>query len=162
MIKELGDFTRTIGEIKPDTVAYLDGPYGNLTVDGREDPGVALIAGGVGLAQLLGILRQLRLTGDSREVTVVYGNRIFEQITYQDELGDEGVVYVLSEPPEDWQGETGFIDGVLMDRVFSEQEFRDWVFVMCGPAVMMDVVEDHLIRRSTPADRILSERFSYD
>ena len=54
------------------------------------------------------------------------------------------------------------IDGALMDRVFSEQEFRDWVFVMCGPAVMMDVVEDHLIRRGTPAHRILSERFSYD
>ena len=162
MIKELGDFTRTIGEIKPDTVAYLDGPYGNLTVDGREEPGVALIAGGVGLTPLLGILRQMRLTGDSRKVKVVYGNRIVEQIAYQDELGDEGVVYVLSEPPEDWQGETGFIDGELMDRVFSEQEFRDWVFVMCGPAVMMDVVEDHLIRRGTPAHRILSERFSYD
>ena len=77
-------------------------------------------------------------------------------------MGDEGVVYVLSEPPEDWQGETGFIDGALMDRVFSEQEFRDWVFVMCGPAVMMDVVEGHLIQRGTPAHRILSERFSYD
>lgn len=162
MIKELGDFTRTIGEIKPGTVAYLDGPYGNLTVDGREEPGVALIAGGVGLAPLLGILRQLRQTADPREVKVIYGNRIVEQIAYREELGDEGVVYVLSEPPEDWQGETGFIDGPLMDRAFSENEFRDWVFVMCGPAVMMDVVEEHLIRRGTPAHRILSERFSYD
>lgn len=162
MIKELGDFTRTIGEIKPDTVAYLDGPYGNLTVDGREQPGVALIAGGVGLAPLLGILRQMRLTGDSRKVKVVYGNRIAEQIAYHVELGDEGVVYVLSEPPEDWQGETGFIDGALMDRVFSEHEFHDWVFLMCGPAVMMDVVEDHLIQRGTPAHRILLERFNYD
>ncbi len=162
MIKELGDFTRTIGEIKPGTVAYLDGPYGNLTVDGRKEPGVALIAGGVGLAPLLGILRQLRQTADPREVKVIYGNRIVEQIAYREELGDAGVTYVLSEPPEDWQGETGFIDGPLMDRVFSENEFRDWVFVMCGPAVMMDVVEEHLLARGTPAHRILSERFSYD
>jgi predicted ferric reductase len=162
MTKELGDFTRTIGEIQPDTVAYLDGPYGNLTVDGREEPGIALIAGGVGLSPLLGILRQMRLTGDSRKVKVVYGNRIIDQIAYREELGDDNVVYALSEPPEDWQGETGFIDGALMDRVFSENEFRDWVFVMCGPAVMMDVVEDHLIQRGTPAHRILSERFSYD
>ncbi len=162
MIKELGDFTRTIGEIKPGTVAYLDGPYGNLTVDGREEPGVALIAGGVGLAPLLGILRQLRQTADRREVKVIYGNRIIEQIAYREELGDAGVTYVLSEPPEDWQGDTGFIDGPLMDRVFSESEFRDWVFVMCGPAVMMDVVEGHLLQQGTPAHRILSERFSYD
>jgi len=162
MIKELGDFTRTIGEIKPETVAYLDGPYGNLTVDGRDEPGVALIAGGVGLAPLLGILRQMRLTGDSRKVRLIYGNRIIEQIAYHEELGDEDVVYVLSEPPDDWPGERGFIDGALLDREFSEEEFRDWVFVMCGPGIMMDIVEDHLIKRGTPAHQILSERFSYD
>ncbi len=162
MIKELGDFTRTIGQIKTGTVAYLDGPYGNLSVDGRAEPGVALIAGGVGLAPLLGILRQMRLTDDSRKVKLIYGNRVIDQIAYREELDPEDVVYVLSEPPETWHGETGFIDAALIDRVFSEQEFSEWVFVMCGPAIMMDVVEDHLIKRGTPSHRILSERFNYD
>ncbi len=162
MIKELGDFTRTIGQIETGTVAYLDGPYGNLSVDSRAEPGVALIAGGVGLSPLLGILRQMRLTGDSRKVRLIYGNRRIDQIAYREELGEEDVVYVLSEPPETWQGETGLIDAALMDRVFSEKEFSEWVFVMCGPGGMMDVVEDHLIKRGTPSHRILSERFSYD
>lgn len=174
MIKELGDFTRTVGQIEAGTVAYVDGPYGNLSVDGHTEPGVALIAGGVGLAPLLGILRQMRRTGDSRTVRLIYGNRIIEQIACREELdeglregsgeelGKENVVYVLSEPPADWQGEAGFIDAALMDRVFSEQEFSEWVFVMCGPAIMMDIVEDHLIKRGTPPHRILSERFNYD
>ncbi|WP_322003243.1 ferredoxin reductase family protein [Marinobacter alexandrii] len=162
MIKELGDFTRTIGQIRTGTVAYLDGPYGNLSLDGRTEPGVALIAGGVGLAPLLGILRQMRLTGDAREVKVIYGNRIIDQIAYREELDTEDVFYVLQEPPETWHGETGFIDAALIDRVFTEQEFSEWVFVMCGPAIMMDIVEDHLIERGTPSHRILSERFSYD
>ncbi|KPQ00072.1 ferric reductase-like transmembrane domain-containing protein [Marinobacter sp. HL-58] len=162
MIKELGDFTRTIGQIKPETVAYLDGPYGNLSVDGRAEPGVAFIAGGVGLSPLLGMLRQMRLTGDPRKVKLLYGNRIIDQIAYREELGEEDVVYVLSEPPDNWHGQTGFIDAGLLDRVFSDREFSEWVFVMCGPSVMMDVVEDHLIKRGTPPHRILSERFSYD
>ncbi|MBW7470853.1 ferric reductase-like transmembrane domain-containing protein [Marinobacter sp. F4218] len=166
MIKELGDFTRTVGQIKDRTVAYLDGPYGNLSVDGRAEPGVALIAGGVGLAPLLGILRQMRLTGDSRKVKLIYGNRIVDQIAYREELdeelGAEDVVYVLSEPPETWHGETGFIDAALIDRVFSEKEFSEWVFVMCGPAIMMDIIEDHLIKNDTPSHHILSERFNYD
>ena len=46
LIKELGDFTRTLGQIEPGTRAYMDGPYGNLFVDGRSEPGIALIAGG--------------------------------------------------------------------------------------------------------------------
>ncbi len=162
MIKELGDFTRTVGQIKPGTVAYLDGPYGSLSVEGRNEPGVALIAGGVGLAPLLGIIRQMRLTGDPRKVKLIYGNRTAEQIACREELGIEDVIYVLSEPTEAWQGETGFIDAALLDRVFSTDEFREWAFVMCGPAIMMDLVEDHLIKQGTPPHQILSERFDYD
>jgi predicted ferric reductase len=161
-IKELGDFSRSVGQIEPGTRAYLDGPYGSLWVDGRDEPGVALIAGGVGIAPLMGILRQMRLTGDPRKVRLVYGNRCAEQIAYGDELAREDVTYVLSEPEPSWQGETGLIDGALMDRVFGPEEYRSWVFVLCGPAVMMDIVEEHLIARGTPSNRILSERFDYD
>ena len=162
MLKELGDFTRTIGQIESGAVAYLDGPYGNLSVDDRTEPGVALIAGGVGLAPLLGILREMRLANDPRKVRLIYGNRVDDQIAYRDELGTQDVVYVLSEPPENWHGETGFIDAALIDRVFSLKEFSEWVFVLCGPAIMMDTVEDHLIERGTPSHCILSERFDYD
>ncbi|WP_150910378.1 ferredoxin reductase family protein [Marinobacter halotolerans] len=162
MIKELGDFTRTIGQIKNGTTAYVDGPYGNLCIDNRAEPGVALIAGGVGLAPLLGILRQMRLTGDPRRVKLIYGNRAFDQIAYHEELRQTDVTYVLSEPPEGWEGETGFIDAALLDRVFAEREFREWVFVICGPVIMMDIVEKHLATKGTPSHRILSERFSYD
>lgn len=162
MIKELGDFTRTVGQIRLGTVAYLDGPYGSLSVEGRDEPGVALIAGGVGLAPLLGILRQMRLTADPRKVKLIYGNRKVEQIAYRDELAAADVTYVLSEPTDAWEGETGFIGPELIDRVFSPDEIKEWVFVMCGSAIMMDVVEDHLIALGTPSHRILSERFDYD
>lgn len=162
MIKELGDFTRGVGDIKPGTTAYLDGPYGSLAIEGRTEPGVALIAGGVGLAPLLGILRQMRLTGDPRKVRLVYGNRKADQIAFRDELDMADVTYVLSEPPEGWTGETGYIDGAFLDRVFGPHDFKEWLFVVCGPSVMMDIVETHLIKRGTPSDRILSERFDYD
>ncbi len=45
---------------------------------------------------------------------------------------------------------------------WDSQEFKEWVFVMCGPAIMMDIVEDHLIKRGVPSHRILAERFDYD
>lgn len=162
IIKELGDFTRTVGNIKPGTVAYLDGPFGSLCVEGRTEPGIALIVGGVGIAPLLSILRQMRLSDDPRKVRLVYGNRRAEQIACHEELGTKDVTYVLSEPPEYWQGATGLIDSALLDRVFPTQETKDWLFVICGPTIMMDVVEDHLIKRGTPSHRILSERFDYD
>jgi predicted ferric reductase len=162
VIKELGDFTRSLHTVKAGTKAYLDGPYGNLVVDGRSEPGIVLVAGGVGIAPLLGILREMRLTGDPRKVRLVYGNRTEEQILYRDELAGEDVIHVLSEPPEDWQGETGLINGALLDRILSPDQVQEWLFVLCGPTGMMDLVEDHLIARGTPSGRILSERFEYD
>jgi predicted ferric reductase len=35
LIKEAGDFTGSIGRLAPGTAAYVDGPYGNLTLEGR-------------------------------------------------------------------------------------------------------------------------------
>lgn len=162
MIKELGDFTRTVGQIEPGTVAHLDGAYGNLSVDGRTEPGVALIAGGIGIAPLLSILRQMRLTEDPRKVRIIYGNKAADQIACRSELDAEDVRYVLSEPPDGWTGATGLIAPELLDNTFTPDEIADWVFVICGPARMMEVVEDHLIARGTPSHQILTERFDYD
>jgi predicted ferric reductase len=162
MIKELGDFTRTIGQIEPGTRAYLDGPFGSLSVEGRTEPGLALIAGGVGIAPLLSILRQLRATSDSRRVKILYGNRREDQIAWREELDREDTTYVLSEPPADWAGESGRINPALLDRSFTPDQFGTWLFVLCGPARMMETIEEHLIARGTPSHRILSERFDYD
>ena len=46
VIKELGDFTKKIGEIRHAARAYLDGPHGHLSIEGRASAGVVLLAGG--------------------------------------------------------------------------------------------------------------------
>lgn len=168
IIKELGDFTRSVGRIEPGTRAYMDGPHGNLVVSGRSEPGIALIAGGVGIAPLLGILRQLRLENDARPTTLVYGNRVEQQIVCREELDtlarEHGtrVVHVLSEPPKGWTGETGLVDAALIARLFAAPETRRWLFVLCGPPAMMETVEDALIAMGVPTRQILSESFKYD
>jgi NAD(P)H-flavin reductase len=161
VIKELGDFTGSLDQVKPGMRAYLDGPYGSMSVEGRSEPGIALIAGGVGIAPMLSILNQMRLTGDSRRVRLIYGNRLEEQIVFREDLPREDTILVLSEPPVGWQGETGMIGPDLLDGSFTDDEFAEWLFVLCGPPIMMDTVEDHLIARGVSSGQILSERFDY-
>lgn len=162
VIKELGDFTCGLGQIAPCTPVYLDAPHGNLSISHRPEKGIVLIAGGVGIAPMLSITRQVRLSDTQRDLKLIYGNRVEEQIVYPQELSKEETVFVLSEPPKDWSGETGLIDGPLLDRNLSSEQFESWLFVLCGPPAMMDAVEDHLITRGTAPHRILSERFDYD
>jgi predicted ferric reductase len=169
VIKELGDMTDRIGELAPGTRVYVDGAHGHLTLTGQEDaPGVALIAGGVGIAPLLGILREMAAGGDPRPSLLIYANRIPEQIVCDDELQalarDHGtqLVHVLSEPPEGWTGETGFVDARMLRRHVAEAGLQDWLFVVCGPPPMLHTVEAALLEMGVPARRILSEQFIYD
>jgi len=168
LIKELGVFTARLGTIPRGTRAYVDGPHGNLTVRGRAAPGIALIAGGIGVAPLIGILRQLALDRNSPPRLLVYADRTSEQFVHRDEMEalarkeETGLVLVLEEPPPGWTGETGRVDGPLLRRLFDRPDRRDWLFVLCGPPPMLTSVEDALIDIGVPADRILSEKFDYD
>lgn len=168
VIKELGDFTSSIGQIETGTRAYVDGPHGNLTIEGRTQPAIAMIAGGVGIAPLLGILRQLSIDGDPRPLVLIYANRIEEQIVYRRELDKFGenkgttIIHLLSEPPSDWTGPTGLVDADFLKRQFGSKEPSQWLFLLCGPPAMIESVEGNLIDLGALPGQILSERFNYD
>lgn len=168
IIKELGDFTRTIGQVKPGTRAYLDGPHGHLTVTDHPAPGIALIAGGVGIAPILGILRELHASGDTRPTALIYGSQSEHHICCLDELErltrEHGtrMTHMLCEPASDLECEIGFVTPDVLRAHFGDEEHRKWLYVLCGPPPMLEAVEDALIDLGVPSGQILSERFSYD
>jgi predicted ferric reductase len=168
VVKEAGDMTGRIGDLAPGTTAYLDGPHGSLTVAGRNGKGVALIAGGVGIAPLVAIARQLHAEGDSRPIVLLYGNRVAEQIVYEEELaelaGEEriDVIHVLADPPDGWKGFTGQLGRETIEKVFGFDGAEEWLYLVCGPPAMLDAVEDTLTDLGVPSGQIVSERFYYD
>ena len=167
-IKEVGDFTKNIGSMPVGARAYVDGSHGNLTLKGRSGAGIAFIAGGVGLAPIMSILRQLRVENDSRPLKLIYGNRIVEQIMYQNELDEMKdslgieIHHILSEPPDDWTGAVGRLDEAVLQRYLCFEGHACWLYVVCGPAPMIDDVEGSLERLGVPLGQIVSEKFSYD
>ena len=146
----------------------MNGPHGNLSLQRRSGKGIALIAGGVGVAPLLSIVRQLDEDDDPRPLILVYGNRSVEQIVYRDELNllarkkNRDVMFVLSEPEPGWTGLTGMIDQGTVDTLFAFEGAAEWLYLVCGPPAMLDIVENALVARGVPARQIVSERFYYD
>lgn len=167
-IKESGDFTSRIGEIAPGTHAYLDGPHGNFTLAGKQTKGIVFIAGGVGFAPIMSILRQLKAERYPHPLRLIYGNRVETQILYKDEIEalkgalDFKVHYVLSEPPAEWSGLVGELTPEVLDKCLADIHGDDWLFFLCGPPPMMKSVERTLKVRGVPRRRIVSERFKYD
>ena len=168
MIKEVGDFTRSVGSVPVGTKAYLDGPHGNLVLPGQSDAKIVFIAGGIGIAPIMSMLRQLRADSDPRSVKLVYGNRVADQIAYGDELEDMKqhidlqVHHLLQEPPTGWSGDIGTIDEPMLRKLFGSEDDDDCYYIVCGPAPMIDSVESSLARIGIPLSRVVAEKFSYD
>jgi predicted ferric reductase len=163
-IKESGDFTARIGDIPIAATAYLAGPHGNFTL-ARGGPGaIVFVAGGVGLAPIISMLRQLAAERYPHPVSLIYGNRQETQILYRDEIERMSHVLnlethlVLSEPQPGWQGGVGELTPDVLKRCLGADSPRTRYFV-CGPAAMMDSVVRSLRDRGVPERRVVTERF---
>jgi len=168
VIKEMGDFTSQIGAVMPGTRAYVDGPHGHLRIANSRAPGICLIAGGVGIAPILSIARELHANRDPRPVVLLYGNRTKAQIVGETELRamqadiDLDVEFVLAEPPPGWEGRTGVIDENLLQTVVRRLDGTSWLYVICGPQAMIEAVEKTLLSLGVPGRDVISEQFYYD
>ena len=164
-IKTLGDFTNRIPQLRPGEIAYLDAPYGSFTIDRHPHAeGYFFIAGGIGIAPIMSMLRTLADRGDKRPLHLVYGYSCWERLTFREELqemtGKLNLLFipVLGEPHEGWEGEVGMITPALLERCLPQTKGKTVCFV-CGPVPMIESVERSLSEAGVPLSCIHSELF---
>lgn len=164
-IKELGDFTRTIKNLPVGTIGYVDGPHGNFTMD--TSPGAAgfvFVAGGVGMAPIMSMLRTLADRGDQRPHYLILGAGKEENLLFHEELTalatrlDIRYTPVIEQSSESWTGETGFITEDLLRRVLP-LEANQYPCFLCGPKAMTDSVTLSLRRMGYPLRNLHTELF---
>jgi predicted ferric reductase len=164
-VKELGDFTRNIGETPVGQVGFVDGPYGSLQLPTDPRAGILMVAGGIGISPIMSMLRTLHDRRHAAPVVLVYAADRVDDLAYDAELDEIAgqlrleVVRVLRDPPAEWNGVHGLVDAALLDRHLTPQDAASWHVLLCGPPPMMDVAERAVRDRGVPLHRIHSERF---
>jgi len=130
--------------------AYLEGPYGVFSIDRRHAPGYVFVAGGIGIAPFMGILRTMADRADPRPVMLFYAGKNWEDLTFREDLQelkkkiDLETVIILEDPPEDWQGEKGWLSQEVFERHLPKERIRRSFFID-GPMPMMDAAEKALL-----------------
>ena len=165
-IKELGDFTSTLGDTPVGTRAYIDGPYGTFDLDEDPETTLILIAGGIGSAPVMSMLRTLADRGEDRSVQFFYGNPTWESIIFREELEELEerlnleVIHVLEDPPEGWEGPSGFINTEVLQHLLCPG-FKGCKYFICGPLPMLQAVERSLqelaVERGQIRDEVILE-----
>ncbi len=153
------DFPAGIGSsyifnLKPGDKVTVSGSFGEFFAK-ETDKEMCFVGGGAGMAPMRShIFDQLKRLSSKRKITFWYGARSVREMFYDDEfkqLEKENPNFTyhvaLSDPlPEDnWQGHTGFIHQILLDKYLNNHEDPTEVeYYLCGPPIMLKCMMDML------------------
>lgn len=164
-VKALGDWSGTVvPSLSTGARVWVDGPFGAFTIEGRAGQGFVLLAGGIGIAPMLSVLRTMRDRGDRRHVVLFYLGRNADRLPFRAEL--DGLSHELNldivsraEPsPGAGTDHAGHLTKALLSEHLPPHHRRYHYFV-CGPPAMMDAVETMLHDLGVDAASVDSERY---
>jgi predicted ferric reductase len=165
-IKDLGDWSgEEVPALKPGDRIWLDGPHGVFSMDREQAMGYVFIGGGIGITPLYSMLQTMVDREDVRPVLLFYGGDDWADLTFREELdalSDQmnlKVIYVLGDPPEGWEGETGYVTAEVLRRYLPKQ-YKRFIYFVCGPDPMMDAMEEALPQLGVPRENVQTERFA--
>ena len=159
-VKAQGPGSSALRQVEPGQLIALDGPYG---IFGQEalasGKPLVMVAGGIGITAFRRLLRHLEAT-PNRPAWLFYGSLKPADVSYSDELKaleHVEVVCVMSDAP-DWPGEKGFITLELIAR-HVDKALPRCEFLLCGPPVMVEKLEEQLDAHDVPARQVHHELF---
>ena len=166
-IKELGDFTRTIGNSKPGDEVTVHGAFGRFShLFHSHADDLVFIAAGIGITPFRSMMRWMTDRCENRRVLLLYANKSTRDIAFGEELaayqdrssGNVRVVHVLSRPDENWKGEKGRINIELI-RKYCSGDLSGKSFWICGPGAFTTMMIQALRDAGVRAEKIHNEAF---
>ena len=155
-VKELGDHSRILKEVKPGTRVFFEGPYGTFVASRATRGHVVLIGGGVGITPLRALMEELDPT---KEIDVLFRASQEEDLVLRhelDQLADHmgARVHYLVGPRTIHPMSASYISQHV-------PAFADSDVYVCGPTPLVDAVRDAAKEAGIPKDRFHDEAFEF-
>jgi Na+-transporting NADH:ubiquinone oxidoreductase subunit F len=155
--------------VKAGDTLNVAGPYGEFGARQSERE-MVLIGGGVGMAPLRAIIfDQLARPSSRRKISFWYGARSRVDLFYVEEFDKLQAAHdnfrwtvALSDPApgDDWDGATGFIHDVVLERYLKDHPApEDCEYYLCGPPLMIKAVLAMLDETGVDDDSIFNDDF---
>ncbi|KUG22328.1 oxidoreductase, fad/nad-binding family [hydrocarbon metagenome] len=174
-IKNVGKFTSAIPDLKQGTSLICKGPFGAFCKDIDMKPSIVLLAGGVGVAPFLSVLRHFRNIKAGNKVVLFWINRSMEDVFSSDEIDamtnelslkvvnclsreDDVQKYFRSNYPEVFY-EKGRLSGDILVKFGITKNAS---FYLCGPLPMMESALVELGNLDVDRSAVQQERFTWD
>ena len=147
----IGKGTQLLTHIRSKTEIKFSEPLGN-TFKLVENSNVALVAGGVGIAPLVWLAKELK--EKNNEVTIYYGGRTTDDIVMVDELSEISDNLIITTD----DGSVG-IKGLVVEPFEKDIEKFNMVY-SCGPKKMLKAVSEICIKNNVKIEVSMDERMA--
>ena len=156
-------FKRILLDLPAGSPVGIEGPYGDLTLDGDTKPAV-FVAGGIGITPFRSIILDATTRDLSRDLILFYSNRSAADAGFLPELEQLArenprfrLVATMTDAT-DWQGENGFITREMIERHVGD--VTKPVFYLAGPPSMVAAMEALLEQAGVKPGNIRAEMFA--
>ncbi|CUM66784.1 uncharacterized protein PRCAT00004466001 [Priceomyces carsonii] len=164
-----GTVSRKFAELREGQTVKFRGPVGRLQYKTNMAGEIGLIAGGSGITPLLQVITQIITTSeDNTKITLLFANETLNDILLKGEIDeiarsypDFNVHYTLTYPPENWEGNTGYVSKEMIEKYMPKPDPKNRLFI-CGPPLMKkSLIEiasslgwDKAVMKSEPEDQV--------
>ncbi len=167
-VKDLGDGSHALADVKPGSRVLIEGPYGRLTGSVRTRRKVTLLASGIGVAPLRALLEDLpQAPGD---VTFVYRARSTADLALRREIDEIAqrtgarVVYLVGprlQGRDTWLPESAgaLSDVEALQRIVPDITAND--IYLCGAESWMAAARTAALEAGVPKKQIHVEHFAW-
>ena len=158
-VKDLGDWSGSMHQLKIGTKVFIEGPYGVLTGARRSRPKVLLLAGGIGITPVRALFEAL--PARHGDMTLLYRVHHEADVVFRAEIQalararGANVHYLLG--ARDTTPDP--LDPESLRRLVPDVADHD--VYLCGPTGMMQAAERSLRQLGLSARQIHAERFAY-
>lgn len=154
-IKQLGDYTGLLSDVKAGQSVKVDGPYGTFSNKVVNNNDQVWVAGGIGVTPFLAMAANL---DDSQKVTMFYSVKTANEAVYKQDLQEIAkqktnfrLIVIESDK-----------DGMLTSEIIlsKSKTTSETTYMICGPGAMMKALRSQLRTGGVANKNIHTEEFS--
>ncbi|MBN2025692.1 MAG: FAD-dependent oxidoreductase [Actinobacteria bacterium] len=158
-------FKQSLADMEPGSEVEI-GKIGGKDFTLPEDTGrpLVFIAGGIGIAPFISMIRYAMEEGIAYDIILMYSNRNRESAIFLDELEERAagnvnldIILIMTDDPS-WEGETRRIDAGLIADYVEDPTSR--TYMIAGPPGMNKGIASELEKLAVPKENIMASNFA--